>query len=57
MPIIDDDALANFTPYEAEAMLTKLQEIYRDGISAKEAVELHRLEKRLRARAVNANEQ
>ena len=51
MPIIDDDALANFTPYEAEAMLTRLAEIYKDGVSAREAVELHRVEKVLKARA------
>ena len=56
-PIIDDDALDNFSPYEAEAMLKTLNEIYKDGISAREATELHRLEKRLRVRAVNANEQ
>jgi len=57
MPIIDDPAIDNFSPYEAEAMLKKLDEIYKDGISAREVTELHRLEKRLRVRAVNANEQ
>ena len=57
MPIIDDPAIDNFSPYEVEAMLKKLDEIYKDGISASEATELHRLEKRLRVRAVNANEQ
>ena len=30
-PIIDDDALDNFSPYEAEAMLKTLNEIYKDG--------------------------
>ena len=57
MAIIDDDAIDKFSPYEAQAMLDKLGEIYKDGISAREATELHRLEKRLRVRAVNANEQ
>ena len=56
-PILDDATLDNFSPYEAQAMLDKLGEIYKDGISAREAVQLHRIEKVLKARAVNANEQ
>ena len=39
-PIIDDSTLDNFSPYEAAAMLEKLNEIYKDGISAREATEL-----------------
>ena len=50
-PILDDATLDNFSPYEAEAMLKQLDEIYSGGISAREATELHRLEKRLRAKA------
>ena len=50
-PILDDATLDNFSPYEATAMLEKLNEIYKDGISAREATELHRLERRLRVRA------
>ena len=53
MPIIDDATLANFSPYEAEAMLEKLNEIYKDGITVREAIELHRVEKRLRAKAAS----
>ena len=56
MPIIDDLAIDNFSPYEAQAMLEKLNEIYKVGISAREATELHRLEKRLRVRAVPKRE-
>jgi len=44
MAIIDDSVLAKFTPHEAGAMLEKLREIYSSGITAREAVELHRLE-------------
>ena len=57
MSIIDDAALNQISPYEAQAMLEKMNEIYKDGISVREAVELHRIEKRLRVRAVNANKQ
>ena len=51
MAIIDDDAIDKFSPYEAQAMLEKLNEIYKDGINAREAVELHRIEKALKAKA------
>jgi hypothetical protein len=51
MAIIDDDAIDKFSPYEAQAMLEKLKEIYKDGINAREAVELHRIEKALKAKA------
>ena len=54
-PIIDDLTLDNFSPYEAAAMLEKLNEIYKDGISAREATELHRLEKRLKAHAASTH--
>jgi hypothetical protein len=49
-PIIDDEAINKFSPYEAQAMLEKLNEIYGSGITPREATELHRLEKRLKAR-------
>lgn len=50
-PILDDATLDNFSPHEAQAMLEKLNQIYKDGISPREATELHRLEKRLKAKA------
>ena len=50
-PIIDDEAINKFSPYEAQAMLEKLNEIYGSGITPREATELHRLEKRLKAKA------
>jgi hypothetical protein len=56
MAIIDDSALARFTPHEAQIMLEKLGEIYGSGISAREAVELHRLEKVLKAKAASTYE-
>jgi hypothetical protein len=51
MPIIEDDTIDKFSPFEAQAMLEKLNEIYSGGISAKEAADLHRLEKALKAKA------
>ena len=56
MAIIDDDAIDKFSPHEAQAMLEKLNEIYKDGISAREAVELHRIEKALKAKADSMHE-
>ena len=53
MPIIEDDTIDKFSPFEAQAMLEKLNEIYKDGISPREATELHRVEKRLRAKAAS----
>jgi hypothetical protein len=50
-PILDVSTLDNFSPYEAQAMLDKLREIYKDGVSVPEAVELHRLQKVLKAKA------
>ena len=35
MSIIDDAALNQISPYEAQAMLEKMNEIYKDGISVR----------------------
>ena len=56
MAIIDDSALARFSPHEAAVMLDKLAEIYGSGISPREAVELHRIEKVLKAKAASTYE-
>ena len=42
-----------FRPTKRQAMLEKLDGIYKDGISAREAVELHRIEKVLKAKAAS----
>ena len=49
-PIIDDATLENFSPHEAQAMIEKLNQFFKDGISAREAVQLHRIEKVLKAK-------
>jgi len=48
-PILDD-ATIDLLPYEAADLLKRLVEIYGGAISVREATELHRLEKRLKAR-------
>ena len=55
-PILDDATLGNFSPYEAASMLEKLDQFFKDGISAREAVELHRIEKVLKANAGTPND-
>ena len=50
-PILDDATLDNFSPREAASMLEKLNRFFKDGTSARQAVELHRIEKVLKAKA------
>ena len=51
MKMPDRDWIANLRPYQAEAALEKITEAMAGGMTAKEATELHRLQKALKAKA------
>ena len=52
-PIIEDATLARCTPHEAQKMLKILNQVFGSRMSAREAVEIHRLEKVLKAKAAS----
>ena len=37
-------------PYQAQVALDKLAELFKDGMTAREATELHRMQRRLQAK-------
>jgi len=47
----DTDWIEKLAPYEAETALEKITEAMASGMTAKEATELHRLQKALKAKA------